>query len=97
MKIKTFDNLNELNANFTTWFKDLLSKKETLTIALSGGNTPRSLFRYWANNHADDIDWSKIKFFWGDERCVWPDDDESNFKMARETLFDLFLKIICFG
>ncbi len=88
MEAKIFENLNDLNKEFTLWLKKLLSEKEDLTIALSGGNTPRSLFRYWATNHAEDIDWSKIKFFWSDERCVWPDDDDSNYKMAKENLFD---------
>ena len=88
MKTKVFDNLNDLNKEFSLWLKKLLAEKEDLSIALSGGNTPRSLFKYLATNHAEDIDWSKIKFFWGDERCVWPNDDDSNYKMAKENLFD---------
>lgn len=88
MKTKIFDNLSELNKDFTAWLKELLSEKETLSIALSGGSTPKSLFNYWAKNHADDIDWKKIKFFWGDERCVWPSDEESNYKMTKDFLFD---------
>jgi 6-phosphogluconolactonase len=88
MKTRIFDNLNDLNEDFTLWLKELLAEKETLSIALSGGNTPKSLFKYWATNHVDDIDWSKIKFFWGDERCVWPNDEDSNYKMAKEHLFD---------
>ena len=88
MKTKTFDNLNDLNKDFTSWLKELLSEKETLSIALSGGSTPKSLFNYWSKNHVDDIDWKKIKFFWGDERCVWPNDDDSNYKMAKDHLFD---------
>lgn len=88
MKTRIFNNLNDLNKDFTLWFKELLSEKESLSIALSGGSTPKSLFNYWSKHHADDIDWSKIKFFWGDERCVWPSDEESNYKMAKDHLFD---------
>lgn len=88
MKTRIFDNLNDLNEDFTSWLKELLAEKADLTIALSGGNTPKSLFKHWVTNHADDIDWSKIKFFWSDERCVWPDDDDSNYKMVKENLFD---------
>ena len=88
MKTKVFDNLNDLNKDFSLWLKKILAEKEDISIALSGGNTPRSLFKYLAANHSEDIDWSKIKFFWGDERCVWPDNDESNYKMAKENLFD---------
>ncbi|NLZ95338.1 MAG: 6-phosphogluconolactonase [Bacteroidales bacterium] len=89
MKTKVFDNLNDLNEDFSLWLKKILAEKEDISIALSGGNTPRSLFKYLASNHSEDIDWSKIKFFWSDERCVWPDNDDSNFKMAKENLFDL--------
>jgi len=88
MKTRIFDNLNDLNEDFTLWLKELLSEKESLSIALSGGNTPKSLFKYWASNHADDIDWSKIKFFWSDERCVWPNSEDSNYKMVKDNLFD---------
>ncbi|MFA5462975.1 MAG: 6-phosphogluconolactonase [Dysgonamonadaceae bacterium] len=87
-KTKIFDNLNDLNKDFTLWLKELLSENEPLTIALSGGTTPKSLFDYWAKNHAEDIEWSKIKFFWSDERCVWPDNDDSNYKIAKDHLFD---------
>ena len=88
MKTKTFDNLNDLNEDFTSWLKELLAEKENLSIALSGGSTPKSLFNYWSKNHSEDIEWSKIKFFWSDERCVWPNDDDSNYKMVKESLFD---------
>ena len=88
METRIFDNLNDLNKDFTLWLKELLAKKETLSIALSGGTTPKSLFKYWAAKHANDIDWSKIKFFWSDERCVWPSDEESNYKMTKDNLFD---------
>lgn len=87
-KTKIFDNLNDLNKDFTLWLKELLLENESLTIALSGGTTPKSLFDYWAKNHAEDIEWNKIKFFWSDERCVWPDNDDSNYKTAKDHLFD---------
>ena len=57
------------------------------TICLSGGSTPRLLFRELADNYADKIDWSKLHFFWGDERCVAPDHEESNYSVANELLF----------
>jgi 6-phosphogluconolactonase len=51
-------------------------------IALAGGSTPRAL--YPALVHG--IDWSRVAVFFGDERAVGPDDPESNYRMARETL-----------
>src|SRR5262245_61677824 len=57
-------------------------------VALSGGSTPRATHERLAHQHRDDIDWSNIEVFWGDERYVPPDDPESLFRMARETLLD---------
>ncbi len=59
-------------------------------VALSGGTTPRSLYALLATEHyAARIDWSRVHVFWGDERCVRPDDATSNYRMAREALIDL--------
>ena len=60
-----------------------LQQHERATFAISGGNTPKLLF---ANLAKADFDWSKVHFFWVDERCVPPDDDQSNFKLANEAL-----------
>lgn len=59
--------------------------------ALSGGSTPRALYRLLADPaspYRDRIAWEAIHFFWGDERHVPPDDPDSNFRMAREALLD---------
>ncbi|MGH9654109.1 MAG: 6-phosphogluconolactonase [Bryobacteraceae bacterium] len=53
------------------------------TIALSGGHTPKLMFEKLA---AAEFDWSQVHFFWVDERCVPPESDESNFKLANEAL-----------
>src|SRR3990170_3090509 len=54
-------------------------------VALSGGNTPRIFFeRLAVPPYREEIPWKNIHFFWGDERCVPPDDAESNFKMAND-------------
>ncbi len=58
------------------------------SIALSGGSTPKTLFQILASDYQEKIDWENIYVFWGDERCVPPDDADSNYKMARETLLD---------
>lgn len=51
-------------------------------IALSGGTTPVLFFNYLASYYGNYIDWSRIHFFWADERCVSPDDNDSNYKTA---------------
>lgn len=88
MKKQIFNNLEELNKSFTDLLKEILSEKDKVTIALSGGSTPKSIFDYWAKNHVNDIDWSKIYLFWGDERCVSPTDEQSNYKMTKDHLLD---------
>jgi 6-phosphogluconolactonase len=88
MNIEIFNTLSDLNRSFTDWLKEVLTEKESVTIALSGGSTPKSLFDYWATLPEGEIDWKKIKFFWGDERCVPPTDEESNYRMTKEHLFN---------
>jgi 6-phosphogluconolactonase len=56
------------------------------TVALAGGSTPRMLYEHLASDADLRPMWKNIHVFWGDERCVGPDDKESNFRMARETL-----------
>ena len=62
-----------------------LGERNEFRIALSGGNTPAPVYaRLAAEVH--DFPWEKVRFTFGDERCVPPDDRQSNFRMARETL-----------
>jgi 6-phosphogluconolactonase len=57
------------------------------TIALSGGSTPKALYGLLATEpYRGQIDWSSVEIFWSDERCVPPDDAESNYRMAHEVL-----------
>lgn len=56
------------------------------TWALSGGRTPRKLYRLLATDHQDRLPWDKVHIFWGDERCVPPTDAESNYAMAQQAL-----------
>ena len=64
-----------------------VGERGRFTVALSGGSTPRSMFTILANEpFLDTVPWSSILFFWGDERTVPPDHQESNYRMANETL-----------
>jgi 6-phosphogluconolactonase len=63
-----------------------LAEREEFRIALSGGNTPRPVYTEFARI-ARDIPWPHVHFTFGDERCVPPDDPQSNYRMARESLF----------
>ncbi len=57
-------------------------------VALSGGSTPRALHQALVAHYRDLIPWERVQVFWSDERCVPPDDPESNYRMARETLLE---------
>jgi len=66
-----------------------LKVRPRYTIALSGGSTPVRLHQLLADSpYAEQIDWSKLHVFWGDERAVPFDDDRNNAKMAYETLLN---------
>lgn len=65
-----------------------LAERDQFRIALSGGNTPRPIYTEFARI-ARDLPWDRVLFTFGDERCVPPDDPQSNFRMARESLFVL--------
>jgi 6-phosphogluconolactonase len=58
------------------------------SFVLSGGSTPRTLYRLLASRFRDQIPWAHVHLFWGDERYVPPGDARSNYRMARETLLD---------
>ena len=63
-----------------------MAERDEFRIALSGGNTPAPIYaRIGAEAH--DFQWDRVRFTFGDERCVPPDDPQSNFRMARENLF----------
>jgi 6-phosphogluconolactonase len=65
------------------------AKNEMFTVVLSGGSTPRPLYTLLASQtFAKRIDWRRVHVFWGDERCVPPEDPRSNYRMVRETLLD---------
>ena len=62
-----------------------------ITIALSGGSTPKGLHKLLVEDPSvrNRLPWRSLHFFWGDERHVPPDDPQSNYRMAHETLFSL--------
>ena len=68
---------------------DAIASRGQFIVALSGGSTPRDTYlRLGTGALASKVMWSRVQVLWGDERCVPPDDLESNYRMARETLLD---------
>ena len=66
-----------------------LRYRQVADVALAGGSTPRAMNALLAAApRRSHVDWERVRFFFGDERTVPPDDPESNYRMTRETLFD---------
>ena len=87
------ENLEALSAAAAEWMtaavEQAIAARGTARIAISGGNTPRRTFELLADpSHPfrQRIDWSRLLLFWVDERCVPPDDKDSNYRMTREAL-----------
>jgi 6-phosphogluconolactonase len=80
------DGLQEAAARHAAEVLQATASGQDVRIALSGGTTPVRLHELLADS--EGIDWTKVHVYWGDERMVPPDDAESNFRMAKETLLD---------
>jgi 6-phosphogluconolactonase len=71
---------------------EVLQHKEIFTLVLSGGSTPTQLFALLAakdDAYFSQIPWNKVHFFWGDERHVPPENNDSNYRMTHETMLSL--------
>ncbi|MCJ7625637.1 MAG: 6-phosphogluconolactonase [Anaerolineaceae bacterium] len=68
---------------------EAIAARNRFSIALSGGSTPRKLHSLLSEpSFSAKVNWAKTHFFWGDERCVPPDHQDSNYRMAVETLLN---------
>jgi 6-phosphogluconolactonase len=66
-----------------------MAERGAFYVALSGGNTPRAAYELLAVEPLrEELSWSDVFVYFGDERCVPPDDEQSNYRMARHTFLD---------
>lgn len=66
-----------------------IAARGRFAVALSGGHTPEAMLRLLSRpEYSDSMDWRHTHVFWSDERCVGPDDPDSNYGMARRALLD---------
>ncbi|QQL49582.1 6-phosphogluconolactonase [Mucilaginibacter ginkgonis] len=91
--VKIFDDKNEISTACAKMFTDLAQKaiaeNGKFVVALTGGSSPETLYKDLAEaSYKEQIDWSKVFVFWGDERWVPLTDDKSNGKMANRTLLN---------
>jgi len=74
-----------LACEFEKHITGLLDFQEYVNIALSGGSTPVQFYKSLVISNPQ-VDWKRVRFFWGDERCVPPHHKESNYGAAHKTL-----------
>lgn len=86
MEVKVYQNKVKVAEEFSKYLIEKAATEQPFHIALSGGSTPKIVFDVLCEEFSNEVDWNLIHFYWGDERCVAPDDDESNYKMTVEHL-----------
>lgn len=90
-EIHTYPNLSALSRAAAEYICEIaqraVNERGIFTLVLSGGTTPRLLYEELTKEpFASRVDWQHTHLFWGDERCVPPDNPDSNFSLAYETL-----------
>jgi 6-phosphogluconolactonase len=93
--LRVFEDLEELSAAAARALveaaNEAIGRRGSFTIALSGGETPKGLYRRLANHHRHDVPWGAVHLFWSDERLVPVDHPDSNAGAARAILAPLSL------
>ncbi len=89
--VRVFPDLDALSEAAAVLFVDACAQairaRGRALVALSGGNTPAKLYGLLAQApYLQQLDWAHVYVFWGDERCVPPDDPESNYRQAHDAL-----------
>jgi len=91
-EVNIFNNSTELSRRaadeFVRLAKSAVKNGNRFAVVLSGGSTPRLLYRLLASEYREKIQWSSVHLFWGDERYVPHDDPQSNYLMVKEALLD---------
>ncbi len=90
-QVLIFDNPDEVAqaaaARFVELGREAIAERGRFAVALAGGSTPKRVYELLASeSYREQLDWSKVHIFFGDERCVPPDDAASNYRMANEAL-----------
>ncbi len=86
MNVHVYDTKISVAKHFAAYLEKEIKGRDQYHMALSGGSTPRILFEELSRTDHYAIDWEKVHLYWGDERCVPPDDEQSNYKMTCDYL-----------
>jgi len=81
--------INAIAGLFISVSKNAIAFRGEFNVVLSGGNSPKKLYKLLASpEYKEQVNWKKVNFFFGDERYVPANDSENNAYMAKKTLFD---------
>ena len=72
--------------HIATVLEDAIRDRDTASLCVAGGATPRAAYQRLASTHATTVDWSRVEVWFGDERCVPSADRQSNYLMVDEAL-----------
>jgi 6-phosphogluconolactonase len=90
--VKVFKDLHELSTSAAGSFVEIgqeaIRERGRFTVSLSGGNTPMKLYELLGDEFQNQLDWSRVHFFWGDERSVPADDPGNCYGQAKKTFLD---------
>ncbi|OFX36218.1 MAG: 6-phosphogluconolactonase [Bacteroidetes bacterium GWF2_42_66] len=89
MEVKIYEDSEKVVKAFAKEFYKIVndSNQKRFDIALSGGETPKILFQHLSSKYREKLPWQRLHFWWGDERCVAPDHEDSSFGVANSLLF----------
>ena len=74
--------------DFAARAEETINERGRFAVALAGGSTPKATYGALARDYADRLDWGGVHVFFGDERTVPSDHEDSNYRTAREALLD---------
>jgi 6-phosphogluconolactonase len=90
VNLRVYDTPEELAEaaarDFAARAKSAIEERGRFTVALAGGSTPKRTYEVLGGEYADALDWDRVHLFFGDDRTVPPDHEDSNYRMVRETL-----------
>jgi 6-phosphogluconolactonase len=92
LSVHIYSGSEELSAaaarEFAARAEEAIEERGRFAVVLAGGSTPETMYGILARNYIGRMDWSRVYVFFGDERSVPPDHEDSNLKMASEVLLD---------
>jgi 6-phosphogluconolactonase len=90
--VKSFKDIHELSQyaawSFIETATESIEDRGRFLAALSGGSTPMRLYELLGTQFQNKVDWSRVHFFWGDERCVPVDDSGNSYGQTKKVFFD---------